>query len=499
MSSTIILICVVAYSILLFAVTWITSKGANNESYYVGNRSSKWYLVAYGMIGASLSGVTFISVPGTVGKLESANGQFSYFQVILGYLFGYMVIAYILLPLYYRLNLTSIYSYLKQRFGNYSYRTGAFFFILSRVVGSAFRVYVVVNVLQSFVFDELGVPFYVTVAVFLALILLYTYQGGVKTIVYTDTLQTTFMLLSVVLSIVFIMKQMDLNISGVYDKISHSNYTQVFFGEWRLKSYFPKQFFGGMFIAIAMTGLDQEMMQKNISCKNVGEAQKNVVTFTFILLLVNILFLVLGALLYIYANEQSIPLLMDKDMKIVSDNVFPSIALHSLGTLSAVFFIIGLISAAYPSADGALTALTSVFCIDFLGLKDNTTKTEEEKKKIRYLVHFSFAAILLLVIVVFKLINNDSVITNLFTWAGYTYGPLLGLYSFGLFTKKQVHDKWVPIICIIAPIVCIVLNNYSTWLFNGYRFGFEMIILNGLFTYIGLSIIAKKKETLVSE
>ena len=499
MSSTIILICVVAYSILLFAVTWITSKGANNESYYVGNRSSKWYLVAYGMIGASLSGVTFISVPGTVGKLESANGQFSYFQVILGYLFGYMVIAYILLPLYYRLNLTSIYSYLKQRFGNYSYRTGAFFFILSRVVGSAFRVYVVVNVLQSFVFDELGVPFYVTVAVFLALILLYTYQGGVKTIVYTDTLQTTFMLLSVVLSIVFIMKQMDLNISGVYDKISHSNYTQVFFGDWRLKSYFPKQFFGGMFIAIAMTGLDQEMMQKNISCKNVGEAQKNVLTFTFILLLVNILFLVLGALLYIYANEQSIPLLMDKDMKIVSDNVFPSIALHSLGTLSAVFFIIGLISAAYPSADGALTALTSVFCIDFLGLKDNTTKTEEEKKKIRYLVHFSFAAILLLVIVVFKLINNDSVITNLFTWAGYTYGPLLGLYSFGLFTKKQVHDKWVPIICIIAPIFCIVLNNNSTWLFNGYRFGFEMIILNGLFTYIGLSIIAKKKETLVSE
>ncbi len=499
MSSTIILICVVAYSILLFVVTWITSKGANNESYYVGNRSSKWYLVAYGMIGASLSGVTFISVPGTVGKLESANGQFSYFQVILGYLFGYMVIAYILLPLYYRSNLTSIYSYLKQRFGNYSYRTGAFFFILSRVVGSAFRVYVVVNVLQSFVFDELGVPFYVTVAVFLALILLYTYQGGVKTIVYTDTLQTTFMLLSVVLSIVFIMKQMDLNISGVYDKISHSNYTQVFFGDWRLKSYFPKQFFGGMFIAIAMTGLDQEMMQKNISCKNVGEAQKNVLTFTFILLLVNILFLVLGALLYIYANEQSIPLLMDKDMKIVSDNVFPSIALHSLGTLSAVFFIIGLISAAYPSADGALTALTSVFCIDFLGLKDNNTKTEEEKKKIRYLVHFSFAAILLLVIVVFKLINNDSVITNLFTWAGYTYGPLLGLYSFGLFTKKQVHDKWVPIICIIAPIVCILLNNYSTWLFNGYRFGFEMIILNGLFTYIGLSIIAKKKETLVSE
>lgn len=494
MTSTIILICVIAYSILLFGVTWLTSRGANNESYYVGNRSSKWYLVAYGMIGASLSGVTFISVPGTVGRLDSANGQFSYFQVILGYLVGYAVIAYILLPLYYRLNLTSIYSYLKQRFGHYSYRTGAFFFILSRTVGAAFRVYVVVNVLQTFVFDKLGVPFYATVAVFLALILLYTYQGGVKTIVYTDTLQTTFMLLSVILSVIFIMKQMNLNITGVYEKISHSSYTQIIFTDWKLKSFFPKQFFGGMFIAVAMTGLDQEMMQKNISCKNVGEAQKNVLTFTFILLLVNILFLVLGALLYIYAAEQSVPLLMDANMKIVSDNVFPNIALHSLGTLSAVFFIIGLISAAYPSADGALTALTSVFCIDFLGLKDNETKSEDEKKKIRYMVHFSFAGILLLVIVVFKLINDDAVINNLFTWAGYTYGPLLGLYSFGLFTEKQVRDKWVPLICILSPIVCILLNNYSQILFNGYKFGFEMIILNGLFTFIGLMLISKRER-----
>ncbi len=488
MTSTIILICVIAYCILLFAVTRITSRGATNETYYVGNRSSKWYLVAYGMIGASLSGVTFISVPGAVG-----TANFGYFQVVLGYLIGYIIIAYVLLPVYYRLHLTSIYTYLQQRFGNYSYRTGAFFFILSRVVGASFRLYIVVNVLQTFVFDSLGAPFFVTVAVFLALILLYTYQGGVKTIVYTDTLQTTFMLLSVIISIVFIMQHLNLNISGVYDKITHSQYAQVFFTDWKMKSFFPKQFFGGMFIAIAMTGLDQEMMQKNISCKNIGEAQKNVLTFTFVLLLVNILFLILGALLYMYAADQSVPLLM-KDGKIVSDNVFPTVALEHLGTVSGIFFIIGLISAAFPSADGALTALTSVFCIDFLGLKDNELKTEEEKKKIRYTVHFTFAAVLLVVIVVFKLINNDAVINNLFTWAGYTYGPLLGLYTFGLFTKKQVRDKYVPLICILSPIVCIILNDFSKELFNGYKFGFEMLIVNGAFTFLGLLCISTKEN-----
>lgn len=489
MSSTIILICVLLYSVLLFAVTWWTSRGANNESYYVGNRSSKWYLVAYGMIGASLSGVTFISVPGAVG-----TSQFGYLQVVLGYMIGYFVIAYVLLPLYYRLNLTSIYSYLQQRFGNSSYKTGAFFFIISRVVGAAFRMYIVVNALQVFVFDEIGVPFYVTVIVFIILILLYTYQGGVKTIVYTDTLQTTFMLLSVVLSIIFIMQEMNLDISGVYHKIVDSSYSQTFFGDWQAKSFFPKQFFGGMFIAIAMTGLDQEMMQKNISCKTLGDAQKNVLTFSGIILIVNIMFLVLGALLYIYASETSVPLLLDAKGKIVSDNVFPNIALHHFGTVSAIFFIIGLISAAYPSADGALTALTSVFCLDFLGLKDDATKSEQEKTKIRQRVHIAFAGILFLVIVVFKVVNNDAVINNLFTWATYTYGPLLGLYSFGLFTKKAVKDKLVPLVCIISPVICIFLNEYSKELFNGYKFGFEMIILNGLITFIGLWVISLKRE-----
>lgn len=489
MSSALILTCVAAYSILLFAVTWYTSRGATNESFYVGNRSSKWYLVAYGMIGASLSGVTFISVPGSVG-----TAQFGYLQVILGYLLGYMVIAYVLLPLYYRLNLTSIYSYLQQRFGNYSYKTGAFFFILSRVIGAAFRLYIVVNVLQVFVFDDMHVPFFVTVAVFIALILLYTYQGGVKTIVYTDTLQTTFMLLSVILSIAFIANQLDFSISDMYHKVADSDYSKVLFGDWQPKSFFPKQFFGGMFIAIAMTGLDQEMMQKNISCKTLGDAQKNVVTFTFVLLIVNILFLVLGALLYIYAQESNIVLPMDINGKIISDNVFPTIALNYLGVLSAIFFIIGLISAAYPSADGALTALTSVFCLDFLGLKENNTKTEKEKTKIRHTVHVGFAVLLLLVIVVFKLINNDAVINNLFTVAGYTYGPLLGLYAFGLFTKKAVKDKFVPLICVLSPAVCYVLNAYSEVWFNGYKFGFELLIVNGLITFIGLWLIGQPQQ-----
>lgn len=488
MSSTLILTCVAAYSILLFAVTWLTSRGATNESFYVGNRSSNWFLVAYGMIGASLSGVTFISVPGSVG-----TAQFGYLQVILGYLFGYMVIAYVLLPLYYRLNLTSIYSYLKQRFGNSSYKTGAFFFILSRVIGAAFRLYIVVNVLQVFVFDAMHVPFFVTVAIFIGLILLYTYQGGVKTIVYTDTLQTTFMLLSVVLSIVFICNQLDFSIGDMYQKITESNYSKVFFNDWQAKTFFPKQFFGGMFIAIAMTGLDQEMMQKNISCKTLGDAQKNVITFTFVLLIVNILFLFLGALLYIYTNEAGIVLQTDAAGKIISDNVFPTVALNHLGVLSAIFFIIGLISAAYPSADGALTALTSVFCLDFLGLKDDETKTEAQKTRIRHTVHIGFSILLLLVIVIFKLINNDAVINNLFTVAGYTYGPLLGLYAFGLFTKKAVNDKLVPLICIASVAMCYLLNEFSQQWFNGYKFGFELLIINGAFTFIGLGLISTQK------
>jgi Na+/proline symporter len=481
MSGTLILTCVALYSLVLFAVTWITSRNANNETYFVGNRSSRWYVVAYGMIGASLSGVTFISVPGAV-----EISKFGYLQVVLGYILGYAVIALVLLPLYYRMHLTSIYTYLRERFGMSSYRTGAFYFIISRVVGAAFRLYIVVNVLQLFVFDSLHIPFWITVSIFIALILLYTYEGGVKTIVWTDTLQTTCMLAAVILSVYMISKQLGLSFPGLVDAVVHSEHSKVFFTEWMPKTFFPKQFFGGMFIAIAMTGLDQEMMQKNISCRTLGEAQKNVFTFSFILIIVNILFLGLGVLLYQFAAAKGI------DIPAKTDDLFPHIALEHLGTVSGVFFIIGLISAAYPSADGALTALTTSFCIDFLNMKERTDLTEKQKKRLRHVVHIGFAVLLLVVIVIFRVINNDAVINNLFTWAGYTYGPLLGLFAFGVLTRMNVNDPWVPLVCLLSPVVCYVINLYSEQWFGGYKFGFELLILNGLLTCIGLWMTGRR-------
>lgn len=422
-----------------------------------------------------------MSVPGWVGTT-----QYTYLMVVFGYLVGYTVIATILLPLYYRLNLTSIYSYLETRFGFWSYKTGAFYFILSRTIGASFRLFVVVNVLQTFVFDNWGVPFWLTVATFIALILLYTFKGGVKTIVWTDMLQTTFMLLSMVLSVILIARQMDMSFGALIDKLVNGDYTKIVNTEWRPRGFFLKQFFGGMFIAIAMTGLDQEMMQKNISVKTLKDSQKNMFTFSIILLFVNMMFLALGALLYMYSASKGIALPTRS-----SDDLFPTIALNSLGTMSAVFFIIGLISAAYPSADGALTALTASFCIDFLGIKKQGW-TEEKQKNVRYKVHISFAVLLLVVIVIFRMINDDAVINKLFTVAGYTYGPLLGLYAFGLFSKAPVKDKLVPLICLISPVFCYVLNEYSEVLFNGYKFGFELLILNGMATYAGLVLIREK-------
>jgi Na+/proline symporter len=467
------------YSLVLFGVTYLTSRNADNASYFVGNRSSRWYLVAYGMIGASLSGVTFMSVPGDVGK-----GSFSYFQMIMGYMLGYTFIALVLLPLYYRLNLTSIYTFLKQRLGPSSYRTGAFFFILSRVIGASFRLYIVVNVLQIFVFDAWGVPFWVTVLSFILMILAYTYKGGVKTIVWTDTLQTTFMLLSLLLSVVLICRELNLDWGGLVSTIRKSPMSSVFVGDWHARTFFPKQFFGGMFIAIAMTGLDQEMMQKNISCRSVGEAKKNMITFSIILLVVNLIFLCLGVLLYQYVQAKglSIP-------QRTTDDLFPTIALKSLGSLSALFFIFGLISAAYPSADGALTALTASFCIDFLNFEQRSEWTEEKKTRIRHFVHIGFAAALLLVIVVFRLINNEAVVKQLFRVANYTYGPLLGLFMFGILTRRRVTDKLVPFICLLAPVICYVLDSNSKEWLSGYQFGNELLILNGLLTFAGLYAI----------
>ncbi len=481
MSPLLIFSCVLLYSAVLFGITLITSKGADNESFYVGNKSSPWYVIAYGMIGASLSGVTFMSVPGWVGTT-----QFSYLQLVLGYWVGYTIIATVLLPLYYRLNLTSIYAYLNQRFGFWSYKTGAFFFLLSRTIGASFRLFLVANVLQIFIFDGWNIPFFITVSSFIILVLLFTFKGGIKTIIWTDTLQTTFMLLAVIISVVSISKQMDISLGKIFSAVWESEYSKVFFTDWHDKKFFAKQFLSGVFISIVMTGLDQEMMQKNLSCRNIKEAQKNMFSFSFVLIFVNILFLSLGAILYLYASAKGITLPSK------TDDLFPVIALKYLGPVTGIVFIIGLISAAYPSADGALTSLTTSFCVDFLGLKDDAKKTEGEKTKIRYKVHLCFALLLLIVIVIFRAINNEAVISKLFTVAGYTYGPLLGLYSFGLFTKWEVKDNFVPLICILSPVICFLLSQYSELLLGGYKFGFELLILNGGLTFAGLWFLREK-------
>ncbi|MFA5781795.1 MAG: sodium:solute symporter [Bacteroidales bacterium] len=476
-----ILICFIAYTILLFVITWLTSRRANNDSYYIGNKSSRWYVVSYGMIGASLSGVTFMSVPGLVGMQ-----QFTYLGIVFGFVIGYTVIATILLPLYYRLNLTSIYAYLNTRFGFWSYKTGAFYFILSRIIGASFRVFLVVNVLQVFVFDHWGVPFWLVVTIFIVLIILYTFEGGVKTIIWTDTLQTTFMLLGVILSIVFISNELGLGLGDIFHRISEAGYTRVVETDWHSKNFFLKQFFSGMFIAIAMTGLDQEMMQKNISCRNLREAQKNMFTFSGILVIVNIMFLTLGAVLYMYASSKGI------DIPEKTDDIFPVIAFNYLGPVAGLVFMVGLVSAAYPSADGALTALTTSFCVDFLGFKDKSKLDEKQKKKVRYAVHLSFATILLIVILIFRALNNEAVINAIYTAAGYTYGPLLGLFSFGLFTKFSVKDGYVWIVALLSPVVCYLLSIYSVTLFNGYKFGFELLILNGILTFAGMYVLRRK-------
>ena len=435
------------------------------------------------MIGASLSGVTFISVPGWVG-----DTQFSYMMVVLGYVLGYITIATVLLPMYYRLKLTSIYTYLEQRFGFWSHKTGAFYFLLSRVIGASFRMFLVVNVLQIFVFDSYHIPFALTVTIFMLLILLYTFKGGIKTIVWTDSLQTTFMLFSVVFSIVIIVQSLDLSFGEITRKVIDSNYSQIIFTEWQDARFFVKQFLSGAFIAIVMTGLDQDMMQKNLSCKTLPDAQKNMISLGFILVFVNLIFLFLGAILFIYAESMGI------EIPDLTDNLFPTIALKHFGAIAGIVFIIGLISAAYSSADSALTALTTSFSIDFLKLEERSF-SEAKKIRIRKIVHLSVAALLILVIIGFRAINNQAVISKLFIIAGYTYGPLLGLYAFGLFSKRIVVDKWVPIIALLSPIICYIVSENSIYWFNGYRFGFELLILNGMITYLGLFIMSNSKNS----
>ena len=482
MNPVTILITFLAYTVLLFIVTWITARRATNSAFFIGNKASPWFVVAYGMIGASMSGVTFMSVPGWVGAT-----QFSYMMLVVGYIFGYTVIATVLMPLYYRLNLTSIYSYLETRFGFWSYKSGAFYFILSRVIGASFRMFLIVNVLQVFVFDAWNIPFSMTVLIFIILILLYTFKGGIKTIIWTDTIQTTFMLLALVFSIGFIIRNMGTSLPAMSADVFHSAYSKMFFSDWHDKRFILKQLLSGAFIAIVMTGLDQEMMQKNLSCRSLKDAQKNMFTFTGIMVFVNFIILFLGAVLFIYSDRVGIK------VPARTDDLFPMIAIQYLGPVAGMVFLVGLISAAYPSADGALTSLTTCFSIDFLRLDKRADLDEKQKKRIRYIVHISFALILLMVIVVFRAINDRAVIDKLFTIAGYTYGPLLGLYAFGLFMPYNVKDRWVPVVVIASPVLCYFLSSYSDILFGGYKFGFELLLVNGIITFAGLFLLRKKR------
>ena len=477
MSPLLVFSLIAGYFALLMVIAKLTTKDVDSESFFTGNRQSPWYLVAFGMIGASLSGVTFISVPGEVG-----NSNWSYFQIVLGYMVGYFIIATVLLPLYYKLNLVSIYQYLQTRFGEKSYKTGAFFFLVSRVIGASFRLFLVAGVLQLAFFDAFNIPFWVSVMITIALIWLYTFQGGIKTIVWTDSLQTLFMLLAVIISIGFIASDLNLSIGGVVDVVKNSALSETFIWDWRAPGNFYKQFLAGAFIAIVMTGLDQDMMQKNLTCKSLKDAQKNMFWFSFSLIFVNLLFLSLGVLLYHYAEVQSI-ILPEK-----SDSLYPFLAINHFATAGGIVFLLGIIAAAYSSADSALTALTTSFYIDFLGVDPQ----KAEKKK-RMFIHLGFSILIFFVILIFQAINDQSVINSVFRVAGYTYGPLLGLYSYGLFTKREIKDNLVPLICIMSPILTYVLNVNSEQLLGGYKFGFELLLVNGLITFIGLWL-AKKKE-----
>ncbi|WP_298766610.1 sodium:solute symporter [uncultured Polaribacter sp.] len=473
----IILLIIGYFSVLIF-ISYITGKSADNKTFFKANNSSPWYLVAFGMIGASLSGVTFISVPGWV---EAQN--MSYFQMVLGYIVGYAVIGLILLPLYYKLNLTSIYTYLEDRFGKYTYKTGASFFLLSRTIGAAFRLFLVANVLQVILFDAYGIPFWITVSITILLIWLYTFKGGIKTIVWTDTLQTLFMLIAVGVCIYTISSEM--KIENLFDYISNNKRSKTFFfDDINAGNYFWKQFFSGALIAIVMTGLDQDMMQKNLTCRNLKDAQKNMFWFTIVLVIVNFFFLALGVLLTDYAQANSI--------NAHKDELFPIIATSGkLGLATALFFLLGLIAAAYSSADSALTSLTTSYSIDIIEL-DKKNITAYKKQKIRKKVHIIFSIILIITILIFKyFIADESVIANIFKAAGYTYGPLLGLYSFGLFTKLKVKDKMVPAICIVAPILTFIISYNSLYLMN-FDFGFFVLALNGFLTFLGLYLFKRK-------
>ena len=485
MEST-ILVCFAAYTLLLFLVMWLTGRRGvkGNEAFFRAGRKSPWPVVAYGMIGASLSGVTFMSVPGDV-----LDNKWFYMPMVLGYVLGYATIALVLLPLYYKLNLTSIYSYLEQRFGFRSEKTGALFFIVSRLLGSALRMYLVVFVLYEFIFGPMGIPFWVPAVVFIAIILLYTFTGGLKTVVWTDMLQTTFLILAAVITVIVILNSLDISLPGLLKVSSDQGYTEMFNTDPMAPKFWVKQLLAGMFITITMTGLDQDMMQKNLTCKTLRDAQKNVMTSSLLFIIVNIVFLCLGAALIAYANESGIVLPADAEGHVVGDKIFPFIAIKELGGFIAVAFVLGLVAAGYSSADGTLTALTTTFCYNFLGFEKEGVKGSE---KVRRIVHVGFAFLYLLVIIAFRPFHDQSLINIIFDIAGFTYGPLLGLYTFGLFTKRKVDDRWVPWIAIFSPVFCYFVRLFSpTWF--GYTFGFEILLLNGLVTFL-LLLLAHPKN-----
>ena len=479
MSPLLLLSFVLGYFLLLFAVAAYTSRNSTNDSFFIGNRNSNWMLVAFGMIGTSLSGVTFVSVPGAVAK-ES----FAYFQITVGYFIGYIIIAFVLLPLYYRLQLTSIYTYLNGRLGIASYKTGASFFILSRTLGGTARLYLVVNILQETILQSFGVPFWLTTLIILVMILLYTYKGGVKTIVWTDTLQTTCMLAGLVICSIYILSNLHLGFSESLRAMNDKGYSTLFFLNPDSKLFFVKQIIAGAFIAITMTGMDQEMMQKNISVKTLKDSQKNMITLAIIMLVVILLFLFLGGLLYLFAAQNNVTAIGDK--------IFPVIALQHMPHFISIIFIIALISALFPSADGAITALTSSFCIDILGIQRNADLTTAKKKRIRQITHLSFAAIFLVVVLLYKWRDEASMIGLILKIAAYTYGPLLGLFTFGILLKRNVEDKLVPAVCIAAPIICFFIDKYQHVFFGDFQIGSELLILNGALTFVGLLLISKK-------
>ncbi|MEO8412307.1 MAG: sodium:solute symporter [Ginsengibacter sp.] len=498
MSPVVLLSFIIGYFLMLIVVSYLTSrKSSDNATFFIANRSSKWYLVAFGMIGTALSGVTFISVPGEVGNL--AGSQFRYFQFVLGNAIGYFVVAGILLPLYYKMHLISIYEVIERTLGKVSHKTAAAIFLISRTIGSSFRLYLVAIVLQRFIFDEMGVPFWLTIVICLLLIWGYTFRGGLKTIIITDSLQTIFLVSSVFLSIYFICSSLHMNIGQAFHAIKDSSYSKIFFTDNFVtnKFHFSKQFIGGIFVTIGMFGLDQDLMQKNLSCKNLKDAQKNMLSFTLVFVIINLFFLSVGALLYIYANKEGIAIPLDDiTHQPRTDYLFPEIALNHFKGVPAVVFMLGLTAATFATTDSGLTALTTSFCIDFLGFDKNKTLLEKQMVRRRTFVHIGFSILILVVILLFNAVNDASVVSAIFKVATYTYGPLIGLFAFSLYAKKRnVWDKATPVICILAPLVCFFIDKFSTVLFDGYVFAEELIIVNGLLTFIGLLIVSKKKPT----